>query len=141
MHRTFASRIRLAHLLALLLLAAATFWCGWHKVGFGLLLGLILLALMIERIIHCAYIVGPAEIVVHTSRFTTDRRISLSSIQRIDRIRLSPLPWLHRSTALVVVYTSDGGQEQSLSITPACEDEFVAYVAKKRQQLDAEDAD
>ena len=131
MNHIFHSRVVAGHYLALLLFTVLTV-CGFlERSGLLALVGMLMLVLLIERLIHTTYTVTvQGTLVIDRGRFSKQRVISLDSITSIesaDVLRIGGFSLLH-----YVLITYDGGKCDSL--LPLKEEEFIALLEKRRQK-------
>ncbi len=130
MYRTFHYRVSWPVVTAVVLTAGMAMFFLWRRTTANAALGFLLLAmatLMIERIIHTAYIFDEeGNLVVYRGRFARARRIPLNEVlsARIVRHKLLPVRY-------VLIEYGAGHFE---SVQPVGEEAFVREL-KKRQEL------
>jgi len=120
-------------LAALLSVAIYLIWqtTALPKVGVGVLIAidLLIMVVIIEKMIHTTYTVTSSDLlIIHTGRFSKDKTISISDIDRIDRINRMRIGGKPLQTSLVVV-TND---QKEYFITPKNEEDFIKCIAKHR---------
>jgi len=135
MNRQFHAKIQLQSWLLLAAFLFLTGYAAWVKHPVFLCIGLLLMVVLIDRMIHTTYTVTSDSLLLHTSRYVRDVAVPLSSIQRIDQIRTMRLFGKALSSYLLVTYADEQGETRQLSLMPKDDDEFVQYIQKKRQQL------
>ena len=106
-------------------------YAAWTKLAILLLIGLVLMVLVVERMIHTTYTIDNTHLSIHTSRFRSDRVLFLNSIQRIERVEGYRIFGHALHTCLLLVYT-DGDTIRALPLLPRDEDEFVKCIQKRR---------
>ncbi len=132
MNRIFHARQPWHTLLLLTILTAATLWAFWVKLILPASITLLLVVVLIERIIHTTYtITTDGQLVVCHGRFSPIRKIALTDIRRIEKVRSNNFGKWHLADFLVIYYGT--APERSISLIPAKELEFVTHIQKMRR--------
>lgn len=102
-------------------------YAGWTRNGLILAIGLLVTALLIDRMIHTTYTVSETELIIHTSRLAKDRVIPLASIHRVERIMGTRIFGRSLSSFLLITY----GDGQEIAVIPQNEDDFIKKLRQK----------
>ena len=133
MNRTFHYRVSLLNYVAIAVVAAAALCMFWHRSAAGAVAGLALMmavVLMVERIIHTAYVfTDDGLLVVSKGRFLRPVSIRVGDIIEVKRMRMSVLPQGY----VLIRY----GAGHELSVQPANEDAFINEI-RRRQEPDGQ---
>lgn len=132
MNRLFNAKIEPGSFLLLALVLAATVFLMWtSRNGIVIMVMLLLMLVMIERIIHTNYTVtSDGKLIIHTGRFSKDKRVDLSQVRSAERMAGIRLFGKALRT-FVVIECYDG---RVFSLIPKEEEKFLKCV---RQRLDA----
>ena len=133
MNRQFHAKIQLQSWLLLAAFLFLTGYAAWVKHPVFLCIGLLLMVVLIERMIHTTYTVSSDTLTLHTSRYVRDVVVPLSSIQRIDQVQTLRLFGKALSSYLLVGYADEQGETRQVSLMPKNPDDFVDYIQKKRR--------
>ena len=131
MNRVFQSKTDFGSYLLLAFALTATVWSMWNKTG--LIYGpcIVLVALIVERIIHTQYVVtANGMLVIQRGRLAREKTISLLSIERIDqvcRLRIGS-----KSYGQYLILVLNGGQQ--VAVRPKNETGVVECITKYRRQ-------
>lgn len=133
MDRVFQSKTDFGSYLLLAFALTATVWSMWNKTG--LIFGpcIVLVALIVERIIHTQYVITESgKLIIQRGRLAKEKSIVLQSIARIDqvcRFRIGGKPF---GQYLIIVL----GSGEQVAVRPKNETAFVEFITKRRRQID-----
>lgn len=133
MHRVFQSKVELSTYLLLAFALTATVWGMWTKTALVFAPCLILVALLVERIIHSQYVVSHDKLVIQHGKLSRDKTINLASINRIDQVNRFRTSSKVFGQYLVLVL-SNGEQ---IALRPKNESDFVEFITKCRRRIDS----
>lgn len=135
MDRVFSSKTEISSYLLLLFALTATVWAMWNKTGLVYAPCLVLVALIVERIIHTRYVVtADGHLVVEKGRLAKNKKLSLRNINRIDQVcRFSIGCWAYGKYLIIVM---DNGEQ--VPVRPKNESDFVTLITKRRREMDLE---
>ncbi len=137
MDRVFHSKTDLSSYLLLAFALTATVWAMWNKTGLIYAPCIVLVALIVERIIHTQYLVtANGMLVIQRGRLAHDKSIELQSIERIDQVCRFRIGGKSYGQYLIIVL-SDGRQ---VAVRPKNETGFVECITKYRRQADQKSA-
>lgn len=124
MNKIFHSRITWYNYFYLVVLTGTALALLWEKHIIGATILLLLLVLLIERIIHTTYtITTNGQLILYHGRFSKEKKILISKIVQIERIKTLQIGKFYLTKYLFIVY--DGG---FVAITPVKEDEMIKYL-------------
>ena len=101
------------------------------KAGSGALIAidLLLMVVVIEKMIHTTYTVTSSNtLIIHAGKFSKDKIIPISDIDRIDRINRIRIGGKALQTSLAIVMKD----QKEYFITPVNEEDFIKCIAKHR---------
>lgn len=132
MNRVFQAKISTGSYLLLTLLLWVAIYSMWHVSGVLLCLSLLLLVVLIERMIHTTYTVTTdGMLVVCNGRFSKSQKVSLSDIEKIERV--SGMRIGGKSVSSCLLLTCKNGKR--LQLIPRNEEDFVKCISKRRALL------
>lgn len=133
MDRVFQSKVDFSSYLLLAFALTATVWAMWNKTGLIYAPCIVLVALIVERIIHTQYVVtADGHLVIQRGRLSKDKTLSIQSIARIDQVARFHIGRKSFGQYLIVVMS--GGEQ--VAIRPKYESAFVEHITKRRNQMD-----
>ncbi len=133
MDRVFQSKADFSSYLLLAFALTATIWAMWNKTGLIYAPCIVLVALIVERIIHTQYVVtADGHLVIQRGRLSKDKTLSIQSIARIDQVSRFHIGRKSFGQYLIVVMSSG----EQVAIQPKNESAFVEHITKRRHQMD-----
>ena len=137
MDRVFSSKTEISSYLLLLFALTATIWAMWNKTGLVYAPCLVLVALIVERIIHTRYVVtADGHLVVEKGRLSKNKTLSLQNINRIDQVSRFSIGSMVFGQYLIIVM--DNGEQ--VPVRPKNENDFVTLITKRRREMDLEES-
>ena len=131
MDRVFQSKTDLSSYLLLAFALTATVWAMWNKTGLIYAPCIVLVALIVERIIHTQYVISESgKLIIQRGRLARDKSIDLQSIERIDQVCRFRIGGKSYGQYLIIVLS--GGQQ--VAVRPKNETGFVESITKCRRQ-------
>ena len=119
---------------AVVLAAAAALCVFWYRSAANAIVGMVLMiavVLMVERIIHTAYVfTDDGHLLLCRGRFAQVRQLRLEDISRAEVVRAGRLSFLHHKD-MVALTLRDGTTKL---ITPSPAEEFCRYLRKRRDE-------
>ena len=138
MNRVFQSKTDFGSYLLLAFALTATVWSMWNKTG--LIYGpcIVLVALIVERIIHTQYVITESgKLIIQRGRLAKEKSIVLQSIARIDQVCRFHIGGKPFGQYLIIVL----GSGEQVAVRPKNETAFVECITKRRRPIDKETAD
>ena len=132
MNRTFHYRVSLLNYVAIVVVAAAALCMFWHRSAAGAVAGLALMmavVLMVERIVHTAYVfTADGMLVISKGRFSRRVAIRITDIVSVERVRAGVLGVRY----VLIRY----GAGREVSVQPAGEDAFVGEITRRQELME-----
>ena len=132
MNRTFHYRVSLLNYVAIVVVAAAALCMFWHRSAAGAVAGLALMmavVLMVERIVHTAYVfTADGMLVISKGRFSRRVAIRITDIVSVERVRAGVLGVRY------VLLRYGAGRE--VSVQPAGEEAFVGEITRRQELME-----
>ncbi len=132
MNRTFHYRVSLLNYVAIAVVAAAALCMFWHRSAAGAVAGLALMmavVLMVERIVHTAYVfTADGMLVISKGRFSRRVAIRITDIVSIERVRAGVLGVRY----VLIRY----GAGREVSVQPAGEEAFVGEITRRQELME-----
>lgn len=129
MNRTFHYKASLLNYAGIAVVAAASLCVFWHRSAANAVVGTVLMltvALMVERIIHTAYVLtDDGLLVINKGRFSRPVSIRVSDIIEIKRMRMGVLPLSY----VLIRY----GAGHEVSVQPANGDVFINEIRRRQK--------
>lgn len=129
MTRTFHAKLNKKTLFLCLLpstiMAIYFFWIKWALIA---LFFIIFMVIIVERLIHTAYIVtSDGKLIISKGRFSQDRIIRFSQIKTVEQVKKSPINPFANQDVVCITLKNDSIK----LITPFPANEFCNYINKK----------
>ena len=132
MNRTFHYRVSLLNYVAIVVVAAAALCMFWHRSAAGAVAGLALMmavVLMVERIVHTAYVfTADGMLVISMGRFSRRVAIRITDIVSVERVRAGVLGVRY----VLIRY----GAGREVSVQPAGEEAFVGEITRRQELME-----
>ena len=132
MNRTFHNRVSLLNYVAIVVVAAAALCMFWHRSAAGAVAGLALMmavVLMVERIVHTAYVfTADGMLVISKGRFSRRVAIRITDIVSVERVRAGVLGVRY----VLIRY----GAGREVSVQPAGEEAFVGEITRRQELME-----
>ena len=132
MNRTFHYRVSLLNYVAIVVVAAAALCMFWHRSAAGAVAGLALMmavVLMVERIVHTAYVfTADGMLVISKGRFSRRVAIRITDIVSVERVRAGVLGVRY----VLIRY----GAGREVSVQPAGEEAFVGEITRRQELME-----
>lgn len=132
MNRTFHYRVSLLNYVAIAVVAAAALCMFWHRSAAGAVAGLALMmavVLMVERIVHTAYVfTADGMLVISKGRFSRRVAIRITDIVSVERVRAGVLGVRY----VLIRY----GAGREVSVQPAGEEAFVGEITRRQELME-----
>ena len=132
MNRTFHYRVSLLNYVAIVVVAAAALCMFWHRSAAGAVAGLALMmavVLMVERIVHTAYVfTADGMLVISKGRYSRRVAIRITDIVSVERVRAGVLGVRY----VLIRY----GAGREVSVQPAGEDAFVGEITRRQELME-----
>ena len=132
MNRTFHYRVSLLNYVAIAVVAAAALCMFWHRSAAGAVAGLALMmavVLMVERIVHTAYVfTADGMLVLSKGRFSRRVAIRITDIVSVERVRAGVLGVRY----VLIRY----GAGREVSVQPAGEEAFVGEITRRQELME-----
>lgn len=133
MNRTFHYKASFLNYVAVVVVAVGALLVFWHRSAVNAVVGvalMIVIILMVERIIHTAYVfTDEGLLVVNNGRFSRSLSIRVSDILSAEVVRAGVLPVRY----VLIKY----GAGHEVSVQPDNEEAFIREI--KRRQIQAEE--
>lgn len=132
MNRTFHYRVSLLNYVAIAVVAAAALCMFWHRSAAGAVAGLALMmavVLMVERIVHTAYVfTADGMLVISKGRFSRRVAIRITDIVSVEGVRAGVLGVRY----VLIRY----GAGREVSVQPAGEEAFVGEITRRQELME-----
>ena len=127
--RTYRARLQTGNWILIILISALTIYLIWEGNGLLIAASLVFLLIIIERSVHTEYKLSQTELSIDNGKLSKTISIPISDIKRIERIRKFRIGHKAIISYLIIVY----GDEQTVSVIPQHEEDFINQIMKIRQ--------
>lgn len=132
MNKIFHVRIKWYQYLFIILLGGLAFFLLWDKQAVPAALCMVMLALLIERLIHTTYTVTTdGRLIIYSGRFSGSKTIRITDIASVERRKSVKIAGF--SLLRYVLIGLNGGRY--ISLVPLKEVEFVQLLLEQRETM------